>query len=459
MNQRLSAFFLILVLAIAFVIFVKHKQHNATHSVVQMAPAVTQEYCSPEFWIDQNKTAKQVILTSGEIQDFNAAILNVPETKMNDLTALSNQFNGKELQKKLSEFKIPDTPCYVDGKQVDSAFFDEIRKQVLAIETQEEMPLQYGFAVNRTYTREIPCKKNVIEDLQVPDWDIFAGTGVLVNEPLVVYFTIPDKSLSYIQINSYFGWVSTQDIAICRDKEEWLSHKNSLDFLVVTGQKVYLEPSQDEAISEKLLTMGTKLPLVLNEKSVDGRLPWHSYVVKFPCRGQDGKFYSKKVCIPTNRDVSVGYLPYTLENLYTQAFKCLGNQYGWGGMLHNQDCSQFVQEVYKTFGFQLPRDTFQQRWIPGSEKIEETLGLKERQRLLDKTTQGSALYMVRHAMIYLGESHGEHFVISSGTDIFDYQEDQDGKEEKCVNHVHRVVINSLERSKWISRLDTIVTVD
>ena len=34
-----------------------------------------------------------------------------------------------------------------------------------------------------------------------------------------------------------------------------------------------------------------------------------------------------------SRDVSVGYLSLTNEEIIKQAFKCLGDRYGWGGML------------------------------------------------------------------------------------------------------------------------------
>ena len=65
-----------------------------------------------------------------------------------------------------------------------------------------------------------------------------------------------------------------------------------------------------------------------------------------------------------SRDVSVGYLSLTNEEIIKQAFKCLGDRYGWGGMLESRDCSSYIREVYRCFGWILPRNTTGQLQMP-----------------------------------------------------------------------------------------------
>ncbi len=62
----------------------------------------------------------------------------------------------------------------------------------------------------------------------------------------------------------------------------------------MTGEKLYLEPSADPDLDEKLLTMDTVLPLAPETgESVAYRLPWYNYVVKLPARDAKGRFYQK----------------------------------------------------------------------------------------------------------------------------------------------------------------------
>ncbi len=84
--------------------------------------------------------------------------------------------------------------------------------------------------------------------------------------------------------------------------------------------------------------------------------------------------------------------------------KCLGDRYGWGGMLDSRDCSSYVREVYLCFGIALPRNTTWQAQIPS--RIDNISGLseEERKQYLDKLPVGSILQIPGHEMIYLGKS-------------------------------------------------------
>ncbi len=65
----------------------------------------------------------------------------------------------------------------------------------------------------------------------------------------------------------------------------------------------------------------------------------------------------------------MGDLPYTHENVTAQAAKMRGEVYGWGGMLGGRDCSALVGDVYRCFGFRLPRDAAGLALLPGAEDV------------------------------------------------------------------------------------------
>ena len=57
-------------------------------------------------------------------------------------------------------------------------------------------------------------------------------------------------------------------------------------------------------------------------------------------------------------------LPLTRANIIRQAFKFLGERYGWGHDYNARDCSGFVSEVYRSMGVQMPRNTSDQGVSP-----------------------------------------------------------------------------------------------
>ena len=110
--------------------------------------------------------------------------------------------------------------------------------------------------------------------------------------------------------------------------------------------------------------------------------------------------------------MSVGYLPYTEANVITRAFRSLGNRYGWGGMMNSQDCSSFVREVYKCFGFELPRNTTWQSAIPAEVTDMSAMTVQQKKDLLDTLPPGAILIFPGHEMLYIGKDNGLYYTVS-----------------------------------------------
>ncbi len=381
---------------------------------IATAPNVTAEMCAASFWQAKDNCSDEVIMTEAEIAELNSKILKADGTHMNDLTAFDGTYDGVSLAKSLADFNKPSKVLYLGDKPVSESYYETIRKNIRNAAVTKKMPYKFGFAVNRTIMKDYPCEDYLSEFPSDPEWDEITATGAAVNEPLVVLFRTADGKFTYVYSRCYSGWAPTEDIAVCESKAEWESLLNPKDFLVVTGEKVYLEPSADADLNEKLLTMGTVLPLdtEYTDGAVTNRLPWNNYVVKMPARDENGKFYQKDALISANRDVNVGYLPYTSANVLTQAFKSLGDRYGWGGMMNAQDCSAFAQEVYRCFGFELARNTSWQAAMPADVTDMTKMTADEKKAVIDTLPAGAILIMPGHEVIYLGEENGLYYVIN-----------------------------------------------
>ncbi len=383
------------------------------------APFVTAEMCDADFWIDRYPAANRILLTPDEIADLNQRIVETPEANVDDLAALPETFDGKALVASMTARPDP-TGLFLDGKPVPASYYEKIRANISRSAVSETMPLRYGFAVNYTVMKDLPCDDFLSDSSDDPEWDQLSSSGVCVNEPLAVYFFSGDGRYVYVRSSYCPGWIPAADVAVCESKAQWEDARSMTRFLVVTGDRIYLETSaaHPEA-SQKMLTMGTVLELDESgpNTSVDGRLPWYNYVVKLPQRNADGSFSQQKALIPANRDVSVGYLPFTVSNILTQAFKCLGDRYGWGGSLDAPDCSAFVRNVYRTCGLQIPRNTTWQAAMPVSVTRFEDLGVPEREEILRGLTPGSILQFPGHEMLYLGESGGRFYTINDVSSI------------------------------------------
>ena len=422
------------------------------------APNVIAEMCVSSFWTAKRSDPDSIIMNGNEIAALNRKILDTPATNTNDLSAIDETYNGRSMADSAAAFESP-PGLYLNGNPVPESYYQAVRDNIKNAPVTANMRLKYGFAVNRTEMKAYPYPDYLSDDPNDPEWDDLVSSAILVNEPLVIYFTTADGKFSFVKSACCSGWAPTEDIAFCADKTEWEKARSPEQFLVVTDQKVYLEPSSDADLNEKLLTMGTSLELVTDHNDkVANRLPWNNYIVKIPARREDGSFYQKLAMIPLNRGVNVGYLPYSESNITDLAFKSLGNRYGWGGMMNSQDCSSFVRESYKCFGFELPRNTTWQSEIPADVTDMSAMTNDQKKALLDTLPPGAILIFPGHEMLYIGEDNGFYYTVNDVSSLVSPADPAGG-----VIRPRSVVLNDLSTLRangttWLDNLTTAVVI-
>lgn len=423
---------------------------------LSVIPGVTQDMLRAESWVS-GPQYRQILLSPEAIREFNVRNLSEAKTKMTDLLAEPENFDGIALRDAEAGFEPP-KGLYLNGEPVLASYYAAIRKNIFNAPAEQAMPVRYGITVNRSVIKGLPYADFLSDAEDDPDWDNLCLSALLVNEPVLVYLTTADGSFCYVKSETISGWMPTADVAICRSRDEWCTAIRHESFLVVTGESVTTEKSRaNEAHSEKTFDMGTILELCPEDGSVDNRMSWYSYTVYVPERDENGYYRQGRLLIPMNRDVHMGFLPFTQEALIGQAFKCLGNRYGWGGTLNAQDCSGYVRELYRCFGMKLPLNTTWQSCMPC--RVIDVSGVTDQEKLkiLSGVSPGAILQFPGHEMLNLGCRNGDCYTINNVSSLCFPSEDG-----LIRYRLRAVVVNGLVNSwrangrTWLESLTKII---
>ncbi|MBR0415045.1 MAG: C40 family peptidase [Clostridia bacterium] len=442
---------------------------------VQYFGGVSEEMCAPAYWADKSETADETMLTLDEIAAYNAAGVEASGTMLFDVEQRTPVVNADSQKAKLIASVEADyfnsakndlrRNYYLEGEKLDKSYFDAL---ITAIEQTAwsggEMDMLYAICTKQANVMGLPSDDIIGYSATDPDSES-QNTALKVGDPCLVLqkCEVGGETFYYVLFDHLFGWVNAQNLAICADRAAWLDawkyDINSKDILVVTSNKVITEKSKTLPLtSEVKLTLGAVLKLVPAAEipaSLGERNAWNNYTVYLPARDAAGNYVKQPALISQNAGVSIGFPAFTERNLAKVALSCLGDRYGWSGMLDAMDCTLYTRDVYRCFGFKIPRNTTYQRNVPGTKKDVSALSDSEKQALLETMPIGALLYMEGHAMVYLGSENGVGYVISAlGTAI-------EPEGDKGVQSTYSVIVNPLTALRksgntWLREVHTII---
>ena len=436
----------------------------AAATQVHYFPDVTADMANASFW----SQSTELLMTAEEIAKSNEGNVIASGTNVFDLRDNAPTVDGIALNEALKKSAQADAAYYLGWtylgtqKLATQADYNVLIANTRNPKTTRTQNICYGIAVKRSALRAFPSYVPIWDDLNDTDFDYQYLVGIRVNEPLVITSISRDRKFYLAKSNCCSGWIPVEDVAICKDKAQWLE---AWDFapekaLVVYGDRVYTEQSVVGAqTSELMLTMGTVLELAENvnpNQLIDNRAAYNNYVVWMPIRKTDGSYDRKLTLISQHNDVREGYFPLTEENIAKIALNALGNTYGWGGSLHAEDCSNYVRNIYKCFGLELARNTTWQTAMPMAKVDFRNMCREERIAALDALPLGTILFFSGHEMLYLGKRDGNYYVISAVGSIL-----QPGS-DTVKQRIRGVILNTLEIKRangkmWIDELtDAIV---
>lgn len=451
------------IITIASFIMASFIAQQVCASGISYLPDVTAEMSETSYWTEND----DLLMTYKEIEELNALTISSKGTNMYDLKNQPETTDGIALNERIKNSSLADASYYLgwtypgNEKLAEQADYDIMIENTQNPNPLQEQPVKYAVAVRRTELRAFPSDIPIWDDPTDKECDYQYLTSIRVNEPLVITSVSSDGNYYLAKSISCSGWVAAADVALCADKDEWLS---AWDFspekmLVVYGDKLYTEMSLTGAqTSNLLLTMGTVLELADIENPnelIDNRAAYQNYAVWVPIRNEDGSYAKKLTLIPEHADVSEGYLQLTEKNIAKVAFGALGNTYGWGGALLSDDCSGYIRNVYKCFGMELARNTTWQSSMPMAKVNMTDMCREERLTVLDALPFGSILFFNGHEMLYLGKENGKYYVISATGNILE------PKEGLNRQRIRSTIINTLDtrRANGVTWLDSLTVVN
>ena len=370
-------------------------------------PGVADAMLKADFWLAKLSSPRQVVLEPAGIVAFNRAIVQALPQVVEDLDGFPLAVDRASLRQWLAAERLPrGQERYSDGTLLTAGFYDQLERNLNLQAIRDANPVSWGFVVRRSDLRTFPTDAAASEDDESDDFDLFQETAVNIAEPLAVLHRSADGKWLYVQLVNYRGWLRSDDVALAADRQTWQARR-ALPFVVITGTKVApREAVMGKPVAEWRAGMGAKLPFFGMEKE--------GYQIEIPRRDAQGGVIWQKAWIHGKADVSVGYLPYTRANILRQAFKMLGEHYGWGGLNEGRDCSSFIMDIYNVFGIRAPRNADQQEAVPGRRIVLRGIGdVASRYALLTQASPGATLHMRNHVMLYLGEHNGKHYAIHS----------------------------------------------
>lgn len=406
---------------LAFALTAAPSQAREANEALTMPPSgvlgVGEAQLTPAFWIGLQGEPDRVILDRAAIAAQNAKLLQL-DPSMHDLRALPKTLRREQVAGwigKLSE--RPDRPLFdVDGQPVPAATLDAVVGNLALDAVPAQQPTRYGLVVRRAALRTFPTALRVFSEKGDTDIDRFQESAEFPGTPVVITHASADGKWLFVLSPRYAAWIEKNDVAE-GSAAEVFGYADKTPYRVITGAVERTVFTREQpAVSQLQLDMGTRVPLQTNlspQEPVNGQTPYATHVLQLPLRDADGKLQFTPALLQKNTDTAADYLPLTRANLIRQAFKFLGERYGWGHAYDGRDCSGFVSDVYRSMGVEMPRNTSRQAISPALEHRAFTDKDSRAARIAaaQALQVGDLVYIPGHVMMVIGHLHGQPYVI------------------------------------------------
>ncbi|QQK08172.1 cell wall-binding repeat-containing protein [Miniphocaeibacter halophilus] len=338
-------------------------------------------------WDKINNYSREIIMTEEEIKDFNRK--NIQQNNdMNDVLNINKTYSKNEIISMINDLsKVPNNSYGKNNNKHSQKTKNNWKNNLNLENVRDQKELAFGIVTERTLLRTFPTWDE--NRTSGGSHDFFTETALNPWDPVLILHYSKDGNWIFGITENYKGWIFKDYIGI-EDKENIRNYKN-LEKEVVIDKQIQ--------IKDKYFDMGTAIPISNNN-------------VLIPNVAKNGNLEVYENNIPevgTNR----GYIAYTTANIVKQALKFKGEVYGWGGSNNAHDCSSFVQDVYKSFGIKMSRNTRDQENMKYTKRTNLSgLSRKNKIEKVKSLPVGTALYMKGHVTLYLGkDSKGNEKII------------------------------------------------
>ncbi|GAB3781312.1 SH3 domain-containing protein [Dyella agri] len=372
---------------------------------------------TPDYWIGLLQQPDRVILDRTQIAAENAQLLKT-DPSMHDLSALPHTLDRARVAGWIQAIsERPTRPVFdADGQPVPAATLDALVDALALADIPAQQPTRYGLVVRRAALRAFPTALRVFSEKGDTDIDRFQETAEFPGTPVVIAHASRDGQWLFVVSPRYAAWTKKDNVAE-GSAAEVFGYAEQAPYRVITGatEHTVFTPERPE-LSQLQLDMGTRVPLQAGlppDEPVNGQTAQAAWTLRLPYRDAGGKLAFSPALLQKSTDSAPDYLPLTRANIIRQAFKFLGERYGWGHAYDGRDCSGFVSDVYRSMGVQMPRDTSKQSVSPAlSHRLFTAKDSREARLAAVRALQvGDLVYIPGHVMMVIGQRDGQPYVI------------------------------------------------
>ena len=368
-------------------------------------PGVTPGQLHADYWLARSPDADRIRLDAAQVAALDAEQFQRDPT-FNRLDTFPATMDGSRVRGWIEQLaKRPSGLLGKDGdaisdSQIDAWLADRALGDIPAL-----VEPRWAIVTRRADLRTFPTDVRVYRNAQGirERIDRFQETALFPGTPVAVLHASRDGKWVFVASPTYKAWMHREPLAYASQGEVLAFARNATHRVIVPRLLV----------DDRQLDMSTPVAIV------DGK-------AVLPACGNDCRLTQREVELPAGSTVSDA-LPYNQRNLLTQAFRLLGEPYGWGHADGTRDCSGFVSDVYRSVGVQLARNTGDQRDSPvlQTQRFDEHSTRAQRLAALAKAQPGDLIFIPGHVMMVIGHLDGRTYVIhdTPGVRI----DDADGK--------------------------------
>jgi hypothetical protein len=368
---------------------------------------------TPEFWTARLPDADARLADPASIAAQNER-LRALDPAVRSLESMPDSIAGDQVRAWIGALSRKPAQQLFDGHgvEVTPAELDELVNALALDAVPANQTTRFGLVTHRASLRTFPSARQVFNQRGDTDLDRFQESAFFPGTPVVVVHGDRSGDWVFVVGEFYAAWITTEAVAI-GERRIVLGYGRREPSLIVTGPQVRTMPSEDEpTLSELVLDMGVRVPLLEDSPASDGN-GTDAHVIELPVRTPGGGLRIARSMLPRHADVSPTPLEYTRGVLIRQAFKFLGERYGWGHAHGARDCSGFVSEVYRSVGIELPRNSQDQAASEAFDRLVFDANVDRAARIaaLRRLQAGDLVYTPGHVMMVLGQTREGPWVI------------------------------------------------
>lgn len=387
-----------------------------------------------DYWTGKNKSGEAAFVQTADLEMLNLQIQQKSSNTIVDLAKYPEKVyvqwmtNKITAAMKIGSFDAAETPkLFKSGTALTDFSYTQAKKNCGLDVLPAVCVVRYALTIDRTNLRLLPESAGWFTSETDTHYDQLQSTVLDPGEPVVVLIDSQDKEFVFVESRTYAGWVKPSALAFT-DKATWMKYVAPQNYLTVVASRKTIP--QGKAFYQ----MGGRILLRAPDLQKDG-----SWAVNIPSADANGILIEQGLNIPNDNGVVKGALACSENNLIRQAFRFLGEGYGWGGLENNVDCSAFAQDVYRSVGIELPRDSINQEKAMARSISLKNMTREQRLDILKKSKAGSLIFLPGHVMIYLGtDDNGEPLAIHALSSYYTFE---DGKTVK--HYVRKVLVSDL----------------